>query len=256
MAVATANRRQSAEARQGGTGTPGAPDTASVDVNAVAGAGDAEAAADAARAARRAGYGTLKLKVGGIAPDAEQARIAAVRSAVGDALRLRIDANGAWSAEQALLLLEQLEPFALELAEQPVPAGDLTGLCRLHRTSRTPIAADESLALAEGRAALLAGELASIAVLKPMVLGGLGPAVALATAARARGIPSIVTTTFEGPLGAAAALHLAAAIGSADLAHGLAAADSIDAPFPPMLQPQGGRLRLLPVLGLGNVVLP
>jgi len=234
----------------------GAPAGVVVAVNAITGAGDPASAAEAARNALRQGYGTLKLKAGGCTPEIELARVAAARSAAGRALLLRIDANGAWTAEQALAVLAQLEPVGLELVEQPVPARDLEGLRRMHREARVPIAADESLALAEGRAALLAGELASFAVLKPMVLGGLGPAAALASAARARGIPSIITTTLEGPLGTAACLHLAAAVGAADRAHGLAAADSIDVPFPPRLQPHEGRLRVLPVLGLGNTVQP
>jgi L-Ala-D/L-Glu epimerase len=234
----------------------GAPSGAVVAVNAMSGAGDAGAAAEAARSARKQGYGTLKLKVGGCAPDAELARVSAARSAGGSELVLRIDANGAWTADQALAVLEQLGLLELELVEQPVPARDLEGMRRLRREARVAIAADEALALAEGRAALLAGELASFAVLKPMVLGGLGPAAALASAARARGIPSIVTTTLEGPLGTAAALHLAAAVGARDRAHGLASVDSVDTAFPPMLQPHEGRLRVLPVLGFGNTVPP
>ena len=72
--------------------------------NATLGAGSpSELAAEAARWKER-GFETFKLKLG-IGDDAERAR--AVRDAVGPDARLRVDANGAWSADRAVAVLER-----------------------------------------------------------------------------------------------------------------------------------------------------
>jgi muconate cycloisomerase len=84
-----------------------------------------------------------------------------------------------------------------------------------------------------------------------MVLGGLRESARLARAARAGGYRLIVTTTFEGPVGTAAALHLAAVVGDVELASGLASADVVEASFPDSLIPRRGELRGPRGAGLG-----
>ena len=59
----------------------------------------------------------MKLKVG-IGDDA--GRVAAVRAAVGPEMALRLDANGAWSVEEAVRAIDTLSPAGLELVEEPV----------------------------------------------------------------------------------------------------------------------------------------
>src|SRR5919204_4021157 len=99
-----------------------------------------EVAADARRWAER-GFSTFKLKVG--APgDVEQ--VEAVREAVGPEPKIRVDANGVWSSEQAVERLAAMEPFGIELAEQP--AADLEELALVRARTAIPIAADESIA--------------------------------------------------------------------------------------------------------------
>ena len=94
--------------------------------------------------ASREGFRTLYLKVG-FAPDIDEARVRAVREAVGDGPRIRIDANGAWSPGLAKRLLDRLAAYGLEYAEQPIPPGDpgraraaarARRRCRSWRTSR------------------------------------------------------------------------------------------------------------------------
>ena len=162
--------------------------------------------ADLAREARRAvedGFRTLKLKVS--AGDA-WARAAVVRDAAGPQVLLRLDANGAWTTEEALRLLQELRPLGIELCEQPTR--DLLGLAGAAVT----IAADE-LCVSEPDSAL---ERARAVVLKPMALGGVLPALRLAARARARGIGTLVTSSLDGAIARAGAAHLAAAL----LAHG------------------------------------
>ncbi len=215
----------------------------SVEVNAVLGSNDAGGSTRDAAASVSRGYRTLKLKVGALPLKEEVARLAAVRAAIPRQIAIRVDANGSWSVGAALSALERLSDFDLELIEQPVEALDLEGLRRVSERSPIPVAADEALASDEGRRALVAGKLAPVAILKPMVLGGLRASARLARAAGGVGVRCVVTTTFEGPVGLAAALHLAAAVGDSSLAHGLAASDVLVADFPDELVPVAGILR-------------
>ncbi len=211
----------------------------SVAVNEVLGLGNPQHTAEAAAAAVALGYRTLKLKVGAAPPEVDAVLLASVRDAVPRVIALRLDANGAWSVREALVALERLSEFDVELVEQPVPARDLAGLRYVAERSPIPVAADEALAHEAGREALLGGELAPVAILKPMVLGGVRASARLAAAS---GVRCVVTTTFEGPVGVAAALHLAAAVGDRKLAHGLAASDALVADFPAQLAPISGSL--------------
>jgi len=155
-----------------------------------------------AREAQRAvaeGFDTLKLKVGF---DDDYARAAVVRDAVGPEVKLRLDANGAWEAEAALVKLRQLAPLGIELCEQPTP--DLRGLA----ASPVPLGADEMVA-SDPEGAL---DRAQCIVLKPMLLGGISRAWELAQKAHHRGRSVIVTSSLEGAVGRAGAAHLAAAV--------------------------------------------
>src|SRR5207247_1979374 len=85
--------------------------------------------------------------------------------------RLRVDANAAWSAAEAVRVLRRIEPLELELVEQPVARGDLDGLRWVRDRSGIPVFADESVHRA-GDVALLAGRVDGVN-LKLMKSGGL-----------------------------------------------------------------------------------
>jgi L-alanine-DL-glutamate epimerase-like enolase superfamily enzyme len=104
-----------------------------------------DAAALAKRMARL-GIRQVKVKVG--TPD-DAARLEAVRKAVGSEVELRADANGAWSAGEAVEQLQRLAEFKLSGIEQPVPADDLEGMKRVRAKSGIPVTADESLVTLE-----------------------------------------------------------------------------------------------------------
>lgn len=90
-----------------------------------------------------AGFRTIYLKSGfDRSKDVED--VAAVREAIGPDLRLRIDANEAWTPAEAISIATELEPFGLELIEQPVSMYDLDGLARVRRAVRTPVAANQA----------------------------------------------------------------------------------------------------------------
>ncbi|MSQ41633.1 MAG: o-succinylbenzoate synthase [Dehalococcoidia bacterium] len=213
----------------------------SVLVNAVIGGGTAEEVAAHARAATAAGYGVLKLKVGTSDLGHDIDTVAAVRAACPGAT-LRLDANGAWDEHTATQAMRRLALFGVELLEQPVPAAEVEALARLRVSAPLRIAADEAIASEAGADRVLALRAADLLVLKPMLLGGPRPALALAQRAAQRGIGSFATTSFDSSVGTAAALHLAAAL-PWDAAQGLGTGDHLAADLVvEPLRPAGGRL--------------
>ncbi len=124
-------------------------------VEATEGAAEGSAPAEVAvddGTALRDGYACFKLKVG-LPDDVE--RVAAVREAVGSWPALRLDANGAWTPEQAVEQITALEPFDLQLVEQP--CATLEEMAEVRPHVGVPVAADESVAsVAEVEAAAAA----------------------------------------------------------------------------------------------------
>lgn len=224
-----------------------------VAVNATIGAPTTAGAGRAAVQARAAGFGCVKLKVGmALSIEEERGRVAAVRQAIGPGIRLRLDANGAWSVERAIRTIRALEEYDLELVEQPLRPGDLEGMARVRRAVNPPIAADEDVTGLDAARRLLEAGVAQVLVLKPMVIGGLRPARRVAELARAASASVIVTTTIDAGIATAAALHLAATLPPGGPACGLAtgsllAGDLITRP----LEAQGGRMKLPSAPGLG-----
>ncbi|MCS6800840.1 MAG: mandelate racemase/muconate lactonizing enzyme family protein [Chloroflexota bacterium] len=206
-------------------------------VNAVLGAAADDEVVAEATAAVAAGFGTIKVKVGGRPLADDLRRLERIRAAVGPTVRLRIDANGAWDASAALAALRAFRPLGLELVEQPVAPGQPALLRRLREQSEVPIAADEDVASLEAAGQLLAADAVDLLVLKPMILGGLRAALDLAVRAFDRGVRCFVTTTIESGIATAAAAQLAAALPGAVPACGLAtgpllASDLLAQPLP------------------------
>lgn len=207
-------------AREYGGERPGPVRT--VPANATVGDGSPPATATAATDAVDAGYGTVKLKVGARSVEADIERVAAVRERC-PSVTLRADANGAWDRESAERALTALAEHDVAYVEQPLPADatrdanghrrDLVGHAAL-REGAVGIALDESLAAGDTDSiteSLDAGA-ADVLVLKPMALGGPDRAREAATAARQAGVTPVVTTTIDGALARATAVHVAASI--------------------------------------------
>ena len=186
-----------------------------VPVNATIGASDRATAAAGAAAALHAGFRCVKLKVG-IGDDA--GRVAAVRAALGPEPQLRLDANGAWSVDEAVRTIEALTASGLELVEEPVHG--LGPLRAVRERVAVRIAMDETAAVPGA----LASGAADAVCLKLGRCGGISALLACATLVRASGAEPYVASTFDGPLGIAAALHAAAAL-RIDAACGLSTLD-------------------------------
>ena len=144
--------------------------------------------AEAATLAKRMvkfGLRQLKIKVG-TADDYE--RVAAVRQAVNVDTELRADANGAWSAAEAIAQLKRLAPFNLRVIEQPVPADDLAGMRQVREETGVAVMADESLVTIEHARRLIEERACDYFNIRLSKCGGITGSLAIAKLAAQAGI--------------------------------------------------------------------
>ena len=227
----------------------------SVPVNALLGGSITEITAGAAELIK-SGFTSFKLKVGGpttsIAADVE--RVFAVRDIIGAHAKLRVDANCAWTLEQAMEFAVEVADANLEFCEQPLAAADLEGMSTLRRRTGLKIAVDEAVRTAVDIGRVAAAQAADIVVLKPMFLGGWRPTKQAAELATSCGLSVVITSALEGSIGRAHSTHMAAAIGLNERAQGLGTGSFIvdDLTASPLMVIQG----LIPIpqshgLGVG-----
>jgi L-Ala-D/L-Glu epimerase len=134
---------------------------------------------------KRLGKRVVKLKVG--SPQ-DQDRVATVRAVLGPEVELVLDANAAWSGEEAIDRIHALEPFGLIAVEQPVAREDVDGMARVRRAVRTPIMADESITSLRDAHRLLEAEACDLWNLRVGKCGGLLGTLELARLAAERGV--------------------------------------------------------------------
>ncbi len=190
------------------------------------------------RLVTESGCRTAKVKVADprADPSDDEARLEAVRDALGPDGRLRIDANGAWDVDTARRLLGRFSRFGLEYAEQPCArTEELADLRRrlAHDGVDVPIAADESIRRSGDPERVVALEAADVAVLKVQPLGGVRACLELA---ERLALPVVVSSALETSVGLAAGLALAAALPDLPYACGLdtgrlLSADLVDDPL-------------------------
>ena len=170
-----------------------------------------EMARDAVDAVRR-GYDTLKIKVGAH-PELDVARLTAVRQAIGNDTRIRIDANQGWEPKQAVRLLNQMQEKGLdiEFVEQPVKAHDIDGLKYVTERSYVPVLADESVFSPEDAVRIMQTGAADLVNIKLMKCGGLYNALKIVSAAEVYGVECMIGCMLEAKISVNAAAHLACA---------------------------------------------
>lgn len=161
-------------------------------------------------------FDTVKIKVAepGQTIEDDLARVAAVR-ATHPSVKIRIDANGGFSVEQALEVAERVGQ--LDYFEQPCRTiEELAGL-RARLNGAVRIAADESVRKVEDPMAVVRAGAADVLVLKAQPLGGVTNALAIAAEC---GLPVTVSSALETRVGLQAGFALATALGGTT-AHGL-----------------------------------
>ena len=194
-----------------------------------------------AKVREAAAYPILKIKVG---TDHDEEILSAVRDEA-PGVKIRVDANTAWSPQQAVESIERLARFDLEFVEQPVAPQDLEGLRFVRERSALPIIADESC-LTSIDIPRLAGAVDGINI-KLAKCGGPSEALRMIHTARAHNLSVMLGCMLESSLGIAAAAQLAPLVDYADLdGAALLAEDPFDG-----FSIAGGRIHLSAEPGLG-----
>ena len=163
-------------------------------------------------ARENAQYPVIKLKLG---TQDDAARVAAVRAARPSA-RIYVDANAAWSPDEAVQHVQELEPYHLDMIEQPTAKNDIEGMGFVQAHTKIPIVADESVrSLADVEALAKAG--VKGINLKLMKIGGLIPALKMLERGRELGLKIMLGCMSETALGVTAMAHLSALADWVDL---------------------------------------
>ena len=163
-------------------------------------------------AAVAAGYRELKIKVGTDAA-LDLKRVQAIRQAVGNEIRLRLDANQGWKAKEAVRIIRIFEDKGLdiELIEQPVAAHDFAGLKYVTENVETNIMADEAAFGPVEVFQLLSMRACDLISIKLMKAGGIYNAVKILNLAETMGVECMMSCMLESNVGITAAASLAAA---------------------------------------------
>lgn len=247
LADLTARRRGLPLARQLALGI-GAKASAQLRCNALLHQPDSQRA----QALHQAGFRAFKWKSCGDV-DADAAAVLALRQALGPGVKLRLDANGTWTLEQAQHFARLVAEADLDYVEQPLPVGAEDQLQAL-TPLKLRVALDESITSLADLRTLLDRCWAEVLVLKPQWLGGfpaLRQACIMARERHPRRV--VVSSTMDSAVGRAHALHAAAALGLESESHGLATGSLMQQDLGPE-EISNGRWLLGSAAGIGLTV--
>jgi L-alanine-DL-glutamate epimerase-like enolase superfamily enzyme len=154
-----------------------------------------------------AGFKTFKIKVG-MDPDADVARLQAIRDAIGYDYGIRIDANQGWTVAQATTALKAMEKFKIELCEQPGLYSDIAGMKQVRDESPIGIMADESLFSPADALKLIQAAACDYFNIKLMKSGGMANGLRIALIGEAANIRCMLGCMTETRLALTAAAHV------------------------------------------------
>jgi len=163
----------------------------------------------------KAGFRTLKLKVGRYSADDEISVLKKIRKTVGSQVRIRLDANRNWRLEEAIEFGRAIRDISVEYIEEPIV--DPWQLDSFINSTGLAVALDESLSSTEwpdfpGIDAY---------VIKPGIIGGIFRSADLCRKAHKRGCKAVISSAYLCAIGLSAAVHLAAAFATPGTAMGL-----------------------------------
>lgn len=167
---------------------------------------DPAVAAERARTAKAEGFRGVDVKIG-LNPDRDVEILEAVK-AEAPGLFFRVDANQAYTLDQALKAARQMGRIGVDVFEQPLPAAQLKAHAELRRKSPVPIALDESIWSPAGLLEAVRSEACDYAVIKLTKLGGLTGAKLCGEIARECGLGLLGGGLTESKLGFTASAHL------------------------------------------------
>ena len=197
--------------------TPFAVSEAGIPINGLIWMGTYERMAERIREKTAQHFRCLKLKIGAIDFEKEIDLLTRIREEFGpDAVELRVDANGAFSPDNAMKKLERLAKLDLHSIEQPIRAGQWTAMGELCRSTPIPIALDEELIGVnnpDDKARLLDTIAPQYIILKPSLHGGFRGSDEWIKLATERNIPYWATSALESNIGLNAVAHWCASHG-------------------------------------------
>jgi O-succinylbenzoate synthase len=151
------------------------------------------------------GFTCIKLKIGAIDFQQELALLAFIRKHFdANTIEIRVDANGAFSPNEALEKLQLLSKYNLHSIEQPIKAGQFEAMQQLCKQTPFPIALDEELIgvyAYEDKVKLLETIQPEYIILKPSFIGGIKGSLKWIEIAEKRNIGWWITSALESNLG-------------------------------------------------------
>ena len=196
----------------------------------------------------RAGFHCVKLKIGAIDFEEEESLMRHIRERFdSQTIELRLDANGAFTPDDALRKLERLARYDIHSIEQPIRQGQWEAMARLCRQSPIPIALDEELIEVidpSRKTALLREVHPAYIILKPSLHGGMRGTREWIETAVGFGIGTWITSALESNVGLNAIAQLAAHLYGPDIRmpQGLGTGQLFTDNLPMPLQIEGDRL--------------
>ena len=158
------------------------------------------------------GFRHIKVRIAVGAVEADLRRLTRLRERAGPDVSIAVDANGAWSAQEAIERLKALEPFGLSYVEQPTAPGDWAAFRWAMASTAIPLMADEGLQGPEDVDALCALGPPALAHLKIVKLGGPTPVVRAMQRFRDAGVDAMVGQMNEGAMATAITAHCVLAL--------------------------------------------
>lgn len=218
VAFALETARLDAEARLRGDtrllDSPFSRGEAGITTNGLIWMGDRTTMMERVKRKLEAGFSCIKIKIGAIGFEEELSLLAYIRSRYSpEQIQLRVDANGAFPADEALERLNALASYGLHSIEQPIRAGQTAELARLCARTPLPIALDEELIGHNGlqqKRELLERVRPRYLVLKPSLHGGLTGCDEWIAEAKRLGIGFWITSALESNIGLRAIAQWAA----------------------------------------------
>lgn len=163
-----------------------------------------------ARQMKLVGLKHIKVKVG---TEDDVTRLRALRETLGPDTSIRLDANGAWTLDQAETMLNALAPFNIDAVEQPLARGPVADLVRLKQATSVPLMVDESLVTLADAEALISHHAVDYFNIRASKCGGLSRSLAIARLAAGAGIRlQVGSQVGETAILSAAGRHLAATL--------------------------------------------
>ena len=167
--------------------------------------------ADEGRRAAEAGFSTCYVKVGADNPQTDLDRVAALRDGAGPNMKIRVDANEAWSPGAAVQMIRKLERYNLELVEQPVSGRNLSEMAYVRSRVDTPLLANEASWTRHHQLEVIRHGAADVIEVDNQMDGGLANLRRSAGMCEAAGLPVIKHSLGELGVALAATTHALAA---------------------------------------------